>query len=61
MVLGADMVVVWVAPELATFTAVVVAGALLAAEDPAPNPNDMDVPAAELDAFAVVAAPPLDD
>jgi len=60
MVLGADMVVVWVAPELATFSAVV-AGALLAAEDAPPNPNDMDVPAAELDAFAVVAAPPLDD
>jgi hypothetical protein len=57
MVLGADMVVVWVAPELATVTAVV-AGVLLAAED---APNDMDVPAAELDAFAVVAAPPLDD
>lgn len=56
MVLGADMVVVWVAPELATFSAVV-AGALLAAED---APNDMEVPAAELDAFAVVAAPPLD-
>ncbi len=54
------MVVIWVTPaELATFSAVV-AGALFAAEDPPPNPNDKDAPAVELDGFVAVAAPPLD-